>query len=362
MILSAHGDEALYKKLNSAVFPGTQGGPLMHVIAGKAVAFKEALEPEFQTYSRQVVANARAMAQVFMDRNYEVVSGGTDNHLMLVSLVRQDITGKDAEALLGKAHITANKNAVPGDPRSPFVTSGLRIGTPAATTRGFDENEMRQVAGWICDVLDTLPMAAMSTPWSPGCRRRSPISAPGTRSIAGRRAPPSCVVRGVRHAVSVLRRARHARGRLAPGCGRQPGAASARMPGVQCPLTTFETAELVLPRIVKSDGTPGPSTKTSYARGRTGALQAPGGGRSHRHRDHPHTPAPAYDAEREVASRQLGEGERNCANSTRWPTSASPRCIAVSRTSTPFARRSNGSRRRPTRTAAVADRRRRKDR
>ncbi|WP_185015535.1 serine hydroxymethyltransferase [Salinisphaera orenii] len=156
LILSAHGDEALYKKLNSAVFPGTQGGPLMHVIAGKAVAFKEALEPEFQTYSRQVVANARAMAQVFMDRNYEVVSGGTDNHLMLVSLVRQDITGKDAEALLGKAHITANKNAVPGDPRSPFVTSGLRIGTPAATTRGFDENEMRQVAGWICDVLDTL--------------------------------------------------------------------------------------------------------------------------------------------------------------------------------------------------------------
>ena len=156
LMLSNCGDSKLYKKLNSAVFPGTQGGPLMHVIAGKAVAFKEALEPEFQTYSRQVVANARAMAQVFMDRNYEVVSGGTDNHLMLVSLVRQDITGKDAEALLGKAHITANKNAVPGDPRSPFVTSGLRIGTPAATTRGFDENEMRQVAGWICDVLDTL--------------------------------------------------------------------------------------------------------------------------------------------------------------------------------------------------------------
>lgn len=156
LILSAAGDEKLYKKLNSAVFPGTQGGPLMHVIAAKAVAFKEALETDFQTYAEKIVANAKAMAKVFVDRGYEVVSGGTDNHLMLVSLVKQDITGKDAEAWLGKAHITANKNAVPGDPRSPFVTSGLRIGTPAATTRGFGEDDMRQVTTWICDVLDTL--------------------------------------------------------------------------------------------------------------------------------------------------------------------------------------------------------------
>jgi glycine hydroxymethyltransferase len=156
LILSAAGDDKLYKKLNSAVFPGTQGGPLMHVIAAKAVAFKEALEADFKTYGQKVVDNARAMAQVFVDRGYHVISGGTDNHLMLVSLVKQDITGKDAEAWLGKAHMTANKNAVPDDPRSPFVTSGLRIGTPAATTRGFDVDDMREVAAWICDVLDAL--------------------------------------------------------------------------------------------------------------------------------------------------------------------------------------------------------------
>ena len=155
LILSAAGDEKLYKKLNSAVFPGTQGGPLMHVIAAKAVAFKEALDADFQGYTRRIVDNATAMADVFVERGYDVVSGGTDNHLMLVSLVKQDITGKDAEALLGRAHITANKNAVPRDPRSPFVTSGLRIGTPAATTRGFNVDDMRQVATWICDVLDT---------------------------------------------------------------------------------------------------------------------------------------------------------------------------------------------------------------
>ncbi len=154
LILSAAGDQKLYKKLNSAVFPGTQGGPLMHVIAAKAVAFKEALDVDFQSYSQRIVDNATAMADVFVERGYDVVSGGTDNHLMLVSLVKQDITGKDAEALLGKAHITANKNAVPGDPRSPFVTSGLRIGTPAATTRGFGVDDMRQVATWICDILD----------------------------------------------------------------------------------------------------------------------------------------------------------------------------------------------------------------
>ncbi len=156
LILSKGQDEGLYKKLNSAVFPGAQGGPLMHVIAAKAVAFKEALDPSFTDYQKQVVLNARAMAGVFMERGYDVVSGGTDNHLMLISLIRQDITGKDAEEALGRAHITVNKNAVPNDPRSPFVTSGLRIGTPAATTRGFGEAEVRQIAHWICDIVDGL--------------------------------------------------------------------------------------------------------------------------------------------------------------------------------------------------------------
>jgi glycine hydroxymethyltransferase len=136
------------------VFPGTQGGPLMHVIAAKAVAFKEALQPEFKTYSAQVIANARAMAGVLQDRGYKIVSGGTDNHLFLLNLVDKDITGKDADAALGRAHMTVNKNAVPNDPRPPMVTSGLRIGTPAATTRGFRENEAKQLSHWIADVLD----------------------------------------------------------------------------------------------------------------------------------------------------------------------------------------------------------------
>ena len=156
LILSDFDDEKLHKKFNSAVFPGVQGGPLMHVIAAKAVALKEALDPAFKTYQQAVVDNARAMAQVFVDRGYDVVSGGTDNHLMLVSLIAREITGKDAEDLLGRAHITANKNAVPNDPRSPFVTSGLRIGTPASTTRGFGTAEVADVAGWICDLLDAL--------------------------------------------------------------------------------------------------------------------------------------------------------------------------------------------------------------
>ncbi|ROO25601.1 serine hydroxymethyltransferase [Salinisphaera japonica] len=156
LMLSNCGDQKLYKKLNSAVFPGTQGGPLMHVIAGKAVAFKEALDSDFKGYTQQIVANAKAMAEVFVERGLDVVSGGTDNHLMLVSLVKQDVTGKEIEEYLGQAHITANKNAVPGDPRSPFVTSGLRIGTPAATTRGFNESDMRQVATWICDIVDAV--------------------------------------------------------------------------------------------------------------------------------------------------------------------------------------------------------------
>jgi glycine hydroxymethyltransferase len=153
LILARHNPE-IQKKLNSMVFPGIQGGPLMHVIAGKAVAFKEALEPEFKAYCSQIIANARAMARALQDRGYKIVSGGTDNHLFLLDLIDKDITGKDADAALGRAHITVNKNAVPNDPRPPMVTSGLRIGTPAATTRGFQENEAKQLSRWIADVLD----------------------------------------------------------------------------------------------------------------------------------------------------------------------------------------------------------------
>jgi len=154
VILSAADDEDLYKKLNSAVFPGGQGGPLMHVIAGKAVAFKEALEPEFKVYQQQVVNNAKAMVEVFLERGYKIVSGGTSNHLMLVDLIGRDLTGKEADAALGSANITVNKNSVPNDPRSPFVTSGVRIGTPAITRRGFKEAESKELTGWICDILD----------------------------------------------------------------------------------------------------------------------------------------------------------------------------------------------------------------
>ena len=160
-LIMARANPEVEKKLNSMVFPGSQGGPLMHVIAAKAVAFKEALLPEFQAYQRQVLENSRAMAQVMMDRGYKIVSGGTDNHLFLVDLINKDITGKDAEAVLGAAHITVNKNAVPNDPRSPFVTSGIRIGTPAITTRGFKVPESRELAGWICDILDRVSDSAV---------------------------------------------------------------------------------------------------------------------------------------------------------------------------------------------------------
>jgi glycine hydroxymethyltransferase len=155
-LILARPHAELHKKLNAAVFPGIQGGPLMHVIAAKAVAFHEALQPEFKVYSAQVVANARAMAGALQERGYKIVSGGTDNHLFLVDLIDKNITGKDADAALGRAHITVNKNAVPNDPRPPMVTSGLRIGTPAATTRGFKEAQVRQVSNWIADVLDHL--------------------------------------------------------------------------------------------------------------------------------------------------------------------------------------------------------------
>ncbi|EFB1872194.1 serine hydroxymethyltransferase [Escherichia coli] len=156
LILAKGGREELYKKLNSAVFPGGQGGPLMHVIAGKAVALKEAMEPEFKTYQQQVAKNAKAMVEVFLERGYKVVSGGTDNHLFLVDLVDKNLTGKEADAALGRANITVNKNSVPNDPKSPFVTSGIRVGTPAITRRGFKEAEAKELAGWMCDVLDSI--------------------------------------------------------------------------------------------------------------------------------------------------------------------------------------------------------------
>lgn len=156
VILSAENNAEIEKKLQSAVFPGGQGGPLMHVIAAKAICFKEAMSPEFKTYQQQVVRNAQAMAEVFMERGYDIISGGTDDHLFLLSLIKQGVTGKDADAALGRAHITVNKNAVPNDPQSPFVTSGLRIGTPAITTRGFEEADSRALAGWICSILDVL--------------------------------------------------------------------------------------------------------------------------------------------------------------------------------------------------------------
>ncbi|GLQ33448.1 serine hydroxymethyltransferase [Litoribrevibacter albus] len=155
-LILAKEDEELNKKLNFAVFPESQGGPLMHVIAAKAVCFKEAMSDEYKAYQAQVVKNAQAMAKVFIDRGINVVSGGTDDHLFLVDLIGKEYTGKDADAALGEANITVNKNAVPNDPRSPFVTSGLRIGTPAITSRGFEEAESAELAGWICDVLDGL--------------------------------------------------------------------------------------------------------------------------------------------------------------------------------------------------------------
>lgn len=152
----ARSNPEIEKKLNSMVFPGSQGGPLMHVIAAKAVAFEEALQPEFTDYQKQVLANARTMASVLQQRGYKIVSGGTDNHLFLVDLIEKEMTGKEADAALGAANITVNKNSVPNDPKSPFVTSGIRIGTPAVTTRGFKEEQIRTLGGWICDVLDDL--------------------------------------------------------------------------------------------------------------------------------------------------------------------------------------------------------------
>ena len=155
-LILARANEEIEKKLNSAIFPGIQGGPLMHIIAAKAVAFKEAMSDDFKAYQKQVVVNARAMANVFMKRGYEVISGGTDDHLFLVSFISQGLTGKDVDAALGSAHITVNKNAVPNDPQPPFITSGIRVGTPAATTRGFGESECSDLANWMCDICDDI--------------------------------------------------------------------------------------------------------------------------------------------------------------------------------------------------------------
>ena len=155
-LIMGKANEEIQKKINSAVFPGGQGGPLEHVIAAKAICFKEAMQGDFKGYQQQVVKNAQAMAGVFIERGFDVVSNGTENHLFLLSLIKQDITGKDADAALGRANITVNKNAVPNDPRSPFVTSGLRIGSPSITRRGFDEADAKALAGWICDILDNM--------------------------------------------------------------------------------------------------------------------------------------------------------------------------------------------------------------
>ncbi|MGB1882765.1 MAG: serine hydroxymethyltransferase [Gammaproteobacteria bacterium] len=162
-LILARANETLEKKLNSGVFPGSQGGPLMHIIAAKAVAFQEAMQPDFRDYQVRVLDNARAMAETFLARGFSVVSGGTDNHLFLVDLVDKGLTGKAADAALGQAHITVNKNAVPNDPQSPFVTSGIRIGTPAMTTRGFGVSEAETIAGWMCDVLDAIEDDAVIT-------------------------------------------------------------------------------------------------------------------------------------------------------------------------------------------------------
>jgi len=160
-IILCKANAEIEKKFNSAIFPGIQGGPLMHVIAAKAVAFKEAMEPEYVEYQKQVVKNAQAMAAVFMDRGYEVVSNGTENHLFLVSFIKAGLTGKDVENALGKAHITVNKNSVPNDPQSPFVTSGIRVGTPALTTRGFNEHQSADLAAWMCDIISNMGDAAL---------------------------------------------------------------------------------------------------------------------------------------------------------------------------------------------------------
>ena len=160
-LILAKANEEIEKKLNSAIFPGIQGGPLMHIIAAKAVSFKEAMSEDYRVYQKQVKVNAQAMANTFIERGFDVVSGGTDDHLFLVSFIEQGLTGKAVDAALGSAHITVNMNAVPNDPQSPFITSGIRVGTPAVTTRGFGESECRDLASWMCDICDNLDNQAI---------------------------------------------------------------------------------------------------------------------------------------------------------------------------------------------------------
>jgi len=269
-IILAKSNPEIEKKLNSLVFPGTQGGPLMHVIAAKAVAFKEALLPEFTTYQQQVVVNARAMAKVFIERGYDVVSGGTDNHLFLVSFIRQGLTGKDVDAWLGSAYITVNKNSVPNDPQSPFVTSGIRIGTPAITTRGFNEAEAVDLAGWICDIIDARGDAAAIEQVKADTRgtiqgtrgrlcltlcpfplylvsdsMRCPFcSAPDTKVIDSRLANDGDSVRRRRECLTCAER-----------------------------FTTYETAELLLPRMIKRDGSREPFAEDKLRSGFLRALE-----------------------------------------------------------------------------------------
>ena len=226
-LILARANDAITKKLNSLVFPGTQGGPLMHVIAAKAVAFLEALQPEFKDYQKQVVANARAMAARLQKRDYKIVSGGTDNHLFLLDLSDKAITGKDADAALGKAHITVNKNAVPNDPRPPMVTSGLRIGTPAGTTRGFKEREFEQIADWIADVLDANGSdaaieKARAAAW-PSC-------AGDIRSTDREGVQPTA---RACHALSLLRAPGHQGDRLAARGRRRADPPPSRVPGLR---------------------------------------------------------------------------------------------------------------------------------
>ena len=199
-LIMGRANPDIEKKIASMVFPGIQGGPLMHVIAAKAVAFKEAQQADFAGYQRQVLANARAMAATFQDRGYKIVSGGTDNHLLLVDLTGKSLTGKDADAALGQAGITVNKNAVPNDPQPPFVTSGIRIGTPAVTSRGFGEAEVRDVADWICDVLDDHQNPAIIATVADEVQalcRRYPCTArpPRTPPESPARGPPPCTPR-----------------------------------------------------------------------------------------------------------------------------------------------------------------------
>jgi glycine hydroxymethyltransferase len=240
-LILARANPEIEKKLNSLVFPGIQGGPLMHVIAAKAVALLEALQPDFVDYQKQVVANARAMAGVFLERGYQVVSGGTDNHLFLVSLIDKGLTGKAADAALGRAWITVNKNAVPNDPQSPFVTSGIRVGSPAITTRGFKERESRELTGWMCDILDDLANEAIIERVRGQVAELAPalvvlVQHPAQDLAHHDGAPRAADARDGGDALSVLRHPRHSGDRLAAVGGGRQGAPPPRVSALQRPF------------------------------------------------------------------------------------------------------------------------------